>query len=183
MTDSAKKTLTVVLSVVALVALIGYVYWVQTSEKDDAVVPSPTPDAVMTPLPDNGETSVPVPTTAPEAAEDEALMQNQTWTWVSTMMNDGTEVTPNTPGVFTLDFEPDGTLGVGTDCNSMSSSYYLPAVSQIAITPMASTLMFCENSQEAEFARMIQDSTGYMFDENGNLVLLLKFDSGSVSFE
>jgi hypothetical protein len=47
---------------------------------------------------------------------------------------------------------------------------------------MASTLMYCEGSQESEFIRMVSSANQVFFDSNNNLVLLLPYDSGSVMF-
>jgi heat shock protein HslJ len=51
------------------------------------------------------------------------------------------------------------------------------------IGPLASTKMFCENSQEDVFTKAITQSNKYMIDGSGNLVLLLAYDSGSVLFK
>lgn len=47
---------------------------------------------------------------------------------------------------------------------------------------MISTKMFCEGSQETVFAELITNSSGYHFSNKGELILDLKFDSGSVIF-
>lgn len=184
MTDSAKKTLTVLVAVLALGTLFWFAYRSQQTgilpTEEEALVPEATPVSDAVGFPDQNE--APIPTTSPDTADDMAMLTSQTWTWVRTQMNDGSEVTPNTPGIFTATFQDDGTISLGTDCNSMSGMFSLPAVGQIAFAPMATTLMFCEDSQESEFSQMLTDSTGYMF-QDGKLVLLIKFDSGSVIFE
>lgn len=48
---------------------------------------------------------------------------------------------------------------------------------------MMSTLMYCEDSQEAVFSDFIQNTSSYLFTSKGELVLQLKFDSGVVIFK
>ena len=43
--------------------------------------------------------------------------------------------------------------------------------------------MYCEGSQENEFAQMLKEVSGYTFDQQGKLILLFKFDTGSMIFE
>ena len=47
---------------------------------------------------------------------------------------------------------------------------------------MMSTLMFCEGSQEEEFTHILTNTSGYLFTSRGELILELKFDSGTVTF-
>jgi hypothetical protein len=42
--------------------------------------------------------------------------------------------------------------------------------------------MYCENSQEAEFTKMLGEVESYYFTNRGELVFNLKFDSGSMIF-
>jgi hypothetical protein len=43
--------------------------------------------------------------------------------------------------------------------------------------------MFCEDSQETEFLQMLQTVAGYSFTAKGELILALKFDSGTSVFK
>ena len=47
---------------------------------------------------------------------------------------------------------------------------------------MFSTKMYCESSQEDIFTKMLNETQNYFFTSKGQLVLGLKFDSGSVIF-
>jgi len=40
--------------------------------------------------------------------------------------------------------------------------------------------MYCENSQESDFTKMLNEIESYSFTSKGELMLGLKFDSGSV---
>ena len=122
-----------------------------------------------------------VDTEAPQASE--APLTSQEWTWVNTLMNDGSQFLPSTEGAFTLTFQDDGRVIAATDCNGGNGSYELGADSSLTFGPMATTMMFCEESAETQFFQDLNNIGSYMIDENGNLVLMLKFDSGSMIFE
>ena len=103
------------------------------------------------------------------------------WIWFKTLYNDGKEVKPKKEGVFAVTFKSDGTFSLKTDCNSMGGNYSVED-NKIIFEDMFSTLMYCEGSQEVDFSRMISDSDTFHFTSRGELVLGIKFDSGSVVF-
>lgn len=108
-------------------------------------------------------------------------LTDTTWVWQQTLMSDGTVITPAQEGVFSLTFDNQGQVSGRTDCNGFFGTYARQA-NNLEFGPFASTLMFCENSQEAEFNQLVSTSTSYLFDEDGNLVLLLPYDSGASIF-
>ncbi len=110
-----------------------------------------------------------------------SLVANE-WVWEKTVMNDDTVIEPKQAGDFTLTFANDGRVSGKTDCNGFNASYEILADKQISFGQAAMTLMFCEGSQEEIFMQNVVSSTGVFFDEQGNLALLLPFDSGSVLF-
>ncbi len=79
------------------------------------------------------------------------------WVWVKTLNGTGPEaviderLAPRKSGVFTISFKGDGQISGTTDCNNFSGTYTTIG----EIKPLASTLMFCEGSQESEFLKMI----------------------------
>lgn len=105
-----------------------------------------------------------------------------TWIWEQTMMNDDSVVVPRETGAFTLKFFSDGRVSGTTDCNNFSGSYETGNNGAISFIEFASTLMFCEGSQENEFVTAVSNSDHYLMDDSGNLVLLIRFDSGEVRF-
>ncbi|HOB89957.1 MAG TPA: META domain-containing protein [Candidatus Colwellbacteria bacterium] len=105
-----------------------------------------------------------------------------TWVWEQTIMNDDSVIVPQRTNAFTLKFSTDGRVSGTTDCNSFSGSYEAWSDGAISFSPFASTLMFCEGSQESQFVSAVSDSDRYLMDDAGNLVLLIKFDSGQVHF-
>jgi len=119
----------------------------------------------------------------PQENEIISKLSGTTWVWEKTIMNDDTTTVPKKPGVFALDFSADGKVSGTTDCNGFGGSYTLGADNTIAWGPFMSTLMYCDGSQEAVFTKSVSESNSVFFTEEGNLVLLLPYDSGSVIFK
>lgn len=129
-------------------------------------------------MPDNGVVISEVP------MSDEEKLTSKTWTWVNSTYNDGSSSVPSTEGSFTADFLAENRFSAGTDCNTGNTTYELGEDNMLTINgPFASTLMFCEGSNEAEYFQQLQEVQSYMIDEEGNLILMFKFDSGSMVFE
>ena len=116
-----------------------------------------------------------------EADPARMTLQMKTWFWENTNYNDDTVHTPDKPEAFSLTFEEGGKLLVTTDCNSMRG-HYSTADNKIQIEKMISTRMYCEGSQEQLFSGMLESVGSYFFTNRGQLVLELKYDSGSMIF-
>lgn len=116
-----------------------------------------------------------------EADPSRMTLDMTRWKWINTIYNNDTMVTPKKPGVFTLTFKKDGTFSVTTDCNSMSGGYKTNG-STITFTNIATTLMFCEGSQEQDFSAMLGKIQSYHFTSKGELIFDLKLDTGSMVF-
>ncbi len=106
-------------------------------------------------------------------------LQSKTWTWERTIYNNDTVQMPEEAGAFTLRFSDDDQVQVGTDCNNMRGGYIVTD-NRIEFGRMMSTRMYCEGSQEDLFAGMLENVTSYFIDDEGRLILELKYDSGSV---
>jgi heat shock protein HslJ len=105
------------------------------------------------------------------------------WVWQETQMNDGSVLRPTKPGEYALVFNQDNTVFGDTDCNNFSGDYSAGEGNTLTFGPFMSTLMFCEGSQETEFSQAVSESNQFIFTPVGDLVLLIKFDSGSVIFK
>jgi len=116
-----------------------------------------------------------------EADPSRMTLSMTTWRWQKALSRDGREVTPKKPDAFTLTLSPEGTFAATTDCNRMSGTYTHTG-STIAFGPIAMTKMFCEGSQEGDFAAFLQNASGYHFTSKGEFILELK-DGGSVIFK
>lgn len=121
------------------------------------------------------ESKKPVATTTPSV---NMTLEMKKWTWVLAESVTGQLVTPKTD-VFTLTFE-DGRVSVGTDCNSMGGSYQAKD-GALTFSDMMSTLMYCEGSQESQYALLLGEVKSYSFNDKGGLVLTLK-DGGTMLF-
>jgi len=119
-----------------------------------------------------------------EGEADPARMKlsMKTWYWVQTSYNDDSVHSPADADVFSLTFQPDGTLLVTTDCNNMRGNYRVED-NRLMFAQMISTRMYCEDSQEQLFAKMLHSVNSYFFTSHGKLVLELKYDSGSMIFQ
>ncbi len=116
-----------------------------------------------------------------EADVSKMTLSMKEWVWVKTLLNDGKEIAPRSGKMFTVTFLKDGGFSAKTDCNSVTGKYVVDK-EKIALSAMASTKMYCEGSQEVEFTKMLGDVGSFHFTSRGELVLDLKFDSGSVMF-
>ena len=116
-----------------------------------------------------------------EADPSRMTLGMNAWRWIYAQYNDGREVRPKEGKPFTLTFRDDGTFGATTDCNSVGGNYSARDGS-ISFTDIMMTEMYCEGSQDADFAELLENSQSYHFTSRGELVLDLKYDSGSVVF-
>jgi heat shock protein HslJ len=116
-----------------------------------------------------------------EADPSKMSLGMKTWVWESTLYNDGREVRPTKEKAFTLTFGTNRKFSATTDCNSMGGIYIANA-STISFSEMYMTEMYCADSQEGDFASLLKNIQGYHFTSRGELILDLKFDSGSVIF-
>ncbi|MGM0438918.1 MAG: META domain-containing protein [Patescibacteria group bacterium] len=101
------------------------------------------------------------------------------WQWINTTYSDGEEVAPESDE-FILTINEDGSMSATTDCNSVRGSFETED-SKIEFLSPATTKMHCEDSLEDEFLRVLNDSNTYLF-EDGQLVITIKYDSGSAFF-
>lgn len=113
---------------------------------------------------------------------NKGILVGPTWVWQTTQMNDGKVITPKVADAFTLKFDAKGMASGSTDCNGFSGSYTTGPNNSLTFGQLATTMMFCEGSQEQVFTGMLANTGSYMFTPAGELVLLLKMDSGSVMF-
>ncbi len=103
------------------------------------------------------------------------------WVWVSSSYENGKHTIPKSADVFVLTFNTDGTFSATTDCNQAGGSYTADGEA-VSFSKIFSTKMYCEGSQETEFLQMLESVAGYSFTSKGELVLSLKYDSGTSVF-
>ncbi len=143
------------------------------------VVGNTTPN----PLPDTGiKNDKPSPVVVKDKEVPVKTLDMKKWLWVKTEFNNGETVTPKKADKFSLAFSKDGRVAISTDCNGMGSEYTLNGNS-LSFGPIMATQMYCEGSQESAFSSMLSSISSYFFNSNGELVLNLKYDSGSMIFK
>ena len=112
----------------------------------------------------------------------ESKIEGRIWVWSKTIMNDGTTIVPQKSDAFTLNFFADGKVAGTTDCNNFAGNVTLDG-DKLEFGQLASTMMACEDSQEAEFVQALPQVDRFMITIDGSqLILLLKMDSGSMIF-
>lgn len=105
------------------------------------------------------------------------------WVWIKTMMSDDAIKMPSRLGAFTVTFSADGHVSGTTDCNGFGGDYSVGTEGVMSFGPFVSTQMYCEKSQESLFTKDLSNVSRMMIDQSGNLVLMLKYDSGSMIFQ
>ena len=117
-----------------------------------------------------------------EADPDRMSLQMHTWTWIRTVFNNDTVKRPNIAGAFTLTFGERGQVSGTTDCNSFHGKVIIEGHNIQFGENMAMTRMFCADSQESEFIGMLQNVNSFFFTSRGQLIMEIKYDSGSMFF-
>lgn len=116
-----------------------------------------------------------------EADPKRMTLNMHPWTWFTTNYSDGKKVTPLPGKNFSITFTNKNTFSAKTDCNGVGGEYSVVG-NKITFKNMITTMMYCEGSQESDFTKMLSETQSYMFTSKGELVLGLKFDSGSMMF-
>jgi heat shock protein HslJ len=116
-----------------------------------------------------------------EADPARMSLDMQTWTWVGARYGDGRATAPRQSGVFTLTFGTDGAFSATTDCNRLGGRFSATG-DRLTFSDVVATRMFCEGSQEGEFASLLERTATHRFDSRGQLILSLELDSGTVTF-
>lgn len=108
---------------------------------------------------------------------------NGIWIWQKTILNDGTIISPKKVGDFTLNLTEDKRVSGETDCNNFFGSYSFDSVGNLSFGPLATTMMYCDGSEEKIFTDFINKSKKYEINSLGNLILFLSDGSGYLIFK
>jgi len=106
---------------------------------------------------------------------------NHKWTWIKTTKGEQI-ITPNMKNAFVVNFNEDMSVYGSTDCNGFFGDFNLNE-DNISFGPLASTMMYCEGSQENVFVSDLQKVESLYFQDNDNLVLVLKDSEGEIEFQ
>ena len=118
-----------------------------------------------------------------EADPSRMTLPMHRWTWIRTVFNNDTAKVPKKVGDFTLDFTKDGQVLGATDCNRFQGTATVLDHKIEFGKNMAMTRKFCTDSQEMEFIEMLQNASSFFFTSRGQLIIELKYDSGSMFFQ
>jgi heat shock protein HslJ len=108
-----------------------------------------------------------------EANPDMMSLFMKSWTWVETRGAGNAAVKPKQALAFTLDLFNTGEFSATTDCNRIAGAATEEGDDGLVFSEMLSTKMYCEGSQESEFAEMLGDARTYRFTSRGEFVLTL----------
>lgn len=115
-----------------------------------------------------------------EADPARMTLSMKKWIWINAKLDD-VEIKPKKEGVFALTFMDDGRFAAETDCNSMGGAYEARE-ENISFSSIMSTRMYCDGSQEADFASILEGAATYRFTSKGELVITLESEGGSAVF-
>lgn len=107
-------------------------------------------------------------------------LTGRVWVFADAATPEGGVFRPKVAGAFTVRFEADGTVAMGTDCNNASGEYTLSG-DLLAVKNIASTMMYCEGSEESSFLSLITSVERYTL-EGDTLRLILAGGSGEMRF-
>jgi putative lipoprotein len=105
-----------------------------------------------------------------------AGLDGTNWVWQETTQ--GSESTRPDGDDFVLSFTQNSVMST-TDCNSLSGTYIINS-DKIQFSPFASTLMFCEASNEAEYASAL--SSAKTFTKDGGVLTFSLEGGGTMIF-
>ena len=91
-------------------------------------------------------------------------------------------ITINDPTRFTISFNADGTANLQADCNVGGATYTTGDGNMLSITPTVSTMAFCGlGSLDQIYLGGLTNAMGYRL-EGGNLIIDMRYESGSLVF-
>lgn len=106
---------------------------------------------------------------------------NRKWQWVETLMNNDERFAPDDPARFTVEFMDGGALALLADCNGGGGTYHYRD-GRLSYEGLFTTMMHCgEDSLDHVFLKQLQE-TEQVFLKDGELYLLLRYDSGAMRF-
>lgn len=110
----------------------------------------------------------------------EPLVESK-WVWSETKLANGTGIKNVKGDKFSLVFDRNGKLLVGTDCNNMNASFELNNANSLTIASGASTKKYCMNSNEIVFLKYLMKTNSYSI-KDAKLNLYLANDTGVMTF-
>ncbi len=117
-----------------------------------------------------------------EADPSRMTLTMKPWTWISATYSDGKVLAPVKIDAFKLTFRTNNQFDMATDCNNGGGTYTVNGTN-LTFSDIMSTQMFCQGSQESDFAKLLNQTKSFHFTSKGELIFDLKLDSGTVMFK
>ncbi len=105
-----------------------------------------------------------------EKIKDNSIIN--TWVWKNTKTKNGDIITPKKDD-FAITFNEGGRITSTTDCNNIMAEYKVEENNKLTFNSLASTKMYCQDTQENIYAEQLNNVISYKIDGN-NLMLNLK---------
>ena len=86
------------------------------------------------------------------------------------------------PERYTIEFFADGTLAIQADCNRGTGNYAFKPDGGVDITPLAITMMLCEEPSLGDRFVKTLDQVRLYFEKEGDFFLEAPLDSGTLRF-
>lgn len=101
------------------------------------------------------------------------------WSWERIPTSENEIIFPRTHDIFTITFTEDGELFGTTDCNNFSSTF-TKNENSINFSPFMSTEMYCKNSQEEIFKKILSEINNFSLYNDSKLIL--NSEKSSITF-
>ncbi|HBI17113.1 MAG: hypothetical protein UR60_C0018G0003 [Candidatus Moranbacteria bacterium GW2011_GWF2_34_56] len=111
-----------------------------------------------------------------------STLTEKVWLWENLIIGDDNLLKPFDPKNFNLSFSKDGKILATTNCANFEGTYVLNKNSLI-ISSLTQTKNICSNKEGERFIQILGEVNSVALDNENNLVLFLKNNSGSMSFE
>lgn len=156
-----------------ILIVLGITGWVYTKTVEKKMPPEEIPEVVPpNEIPSGTPPEIP-------SGKKGVSVRGTNWVWQSIQSGDiKTEV--KNPSVFILTLDAEGRFTSTTDCNSVTGSYVLEGES-LTFKDMASTLMYCDGSQENIYTQGLGKVSMYRVE--GNTLILSLTDKREMVFK
>jgi heat shock protein HslJ len=119
--------------------------------------------------------------TPPPEEPTTPMLTGAVWELQQIQYNNDTQLVPDAPENYAIEFLEDGSVGIQADCNRVLGEYTTDN-SSISITLGPSTLAACgPDSKDTEFLQALDGAVIYFF-QNEDLFLDIQYDTGTMQF-
>jgi len=118
----------------------------------------------------------------PSGSSNNPQLTGTTWELQQIQLNDGQVFTADPPQNYTAEFTEGGEVSLKADCNQVAGSFTTEEDRLLSVTLGPGTLAVCPGeSISDEYLRFMGAANSFFFQDD-ELIIELKFDSGSMIF-